>query len=101
MKSIKTLVAAAAISLLAFSNAHARVDAGDGGDSANTAQSQPAPKSDARMAAEKAAVMAARAAAGAAIGGAVGKAVVGSPLGAAAGVFITPSKIGCQAIRGC
>lgn len=53
-------------------------------------------KSDNDIAKKKAMTMGARAAAGAAIGGQVGKVIGGSPAGAAVGITLTPSSIGCD-----
>jgi hypothetical protein len=91
---MRTLLIATAM-LAAACPALAGNDSGGGGR-AHT----PRHASDTSIATKKAAVAAGRLAVGAAIGGTVGRAVTGSPVGAALGA-LTPSRIGCQAIRGC
>lgn len=53
-------------------------------------------KGDSSIAKQKAVSIDGRAAAGAMIGGQAGKIVGGSPAGAAVGITLSPSKIGCD-----
>lgn len=96
MHKARQHVVTALIALATFSAAPAYSQSGNGAASS-------APTSDARKAVNKAAVIVSRQAAGATIGAAtdsavgkvVGRVVGGGPVGAAVGIVLTPSEIGC------
>lgn len=69
--------------------------------SGSTSQQRSQPPHEVKKMATKAGTLAVRVGVGAAVGGTAGKIISGSPAGTAAGILLTPSRIGCGAGETC